>query len=210
VPVLSTGTSIGAMRITVTPGQGGELSASVVHRPATGHFATENGGKVTTEAISLRSLPLPGGLGAHKWVDRLLLDETQTKLPSDTVPVLVDEDEVVLEASRANVFAVRGGVLLTPPADGRILPGVTRMRVLELAGALGIETREKALSREDLLAADEVFLTGSVRGIERVASLDGAPLTGGGEVAERLAAELRQAWGDLHRAPVWGSMQVSR
>ncbi len=47
------------------------------------------------------------------------------------------------------------------------------MRVLEIAGALGIETREEPLARDDLLAADEVFLTGSVRGIEPAASLDG-------------------------------------
>lgn len=187
-----------------------ELVTSIEHRPASGHFAPVFGGKVTTGAVSLWSLRLPGGLGAHKWCDRSLLDEAQAKLPSDALPLLVDPDGSVFEASRANVFAVRDGVLLTPPTDGRILPGVTRMRVLEVAGSLDVETSETALSLEDLLAADEVFLTGSVRGIEPVTSLDGAPLAEGGEMTERLTIELHRVWRDLHRAPNRGSMQVAR
>ncbi|HET9162276.1 MAG TPA: aminotransferase class IV [Solirubrobacterales bacterium] len=200
---LSTGTSVEALRITVAPGRG-ELSVTAERRPATGHFATENGGKVTSDAVSLLSVPLPGGLGAHKWVDRSLLDEAQARLPSDALPLIVDEDGSALEASRANVFAVRDGALLTPPADGRILPGVTRMRVLELAGALGIEAREPVLPRDDLLAADEVFLTGSVRGIEPAVSLDGVALAGGGEIAARLAAGLRHAWTGLKTTASFG------
>ncbi len=100
----------------------------------------------------------------------------------------------MLEASRANVFAVRDGALLTPPLDGRILPGVTRMRLLELAAENGIEARESALTRDDLFAADEVFLTGSVRGIERVRALDGVPLPANGDIAAHLDAKLRRAW----------------
>ena len=93
----------------------------------------------------------------------------------------MDEDGAVLEASRANLFAVRDGALLTPPLDGRILPGITRGRVIEAAESSGVAVREESLSREDLLAADEVLLTGSVRGIEPVAALDGTPLAGAGE-----------------------------
>jgi branched-subunit amino acid aminotransferase/4-amino-4-deoxychorismate lyase len=189
-----TDSCIGVLRIAVAPERGGRLSVTVKPRPATGHFATENGGKVTTEAVSLCSTRLPGGLGAHKWVDRSLLDDTQAKLPSDTLPLLVDSDGSVLEASRANVFAVRDGTLLSPPTDGRILPGVTRMRVLEVAGGLGIDTSEMALSRKDLLGADEVFLTGSVRGIEPAASFDGEALSGSGPITAALAAELCHAW----------------
>lgn len=197
-----TGTSAKALRIAVAPGEDGRLEATIERRPATGHSATGNGGKVTSRAVSLRSLLLPGGLGEHKWADRSLLDEVQAELPSDALPLLVDKDGSVFEASRANVFAVRDGVLHTPPADGRILPGVTRMQVLELAGALSIETREAVLPCDDLLAADEIFLTGSVRGIEPAASLDGAPLRRSGEVTERLAAELRQAWSEPARIPI--------
>ena len=156
------------------------------------------------ECVSLCSMRLAGGLGAHKWADRSLLDETQAALPAGALPLIVDEDGTALEASRANVFAVRDGVLLTPTTDGRILPGVTRMRVLEIAETLGLEAREEDLFREDLLTADEVFLTGSVRGIEPAGSLDGAPLPGAGEIADRLAAELRRAWAGRSTAASFG------
>ena len=76
---------------------------------------------------------LAGGLGEHKWVDRSLLDEAQAALPAGALPLIVDADGAVLEASRANLFAVRDGALFTPPLDGRILPGVTRARVIEIA-----------------------------------------------------------------------------
>ncbi len=144
--------------------------------------------------VALHSLPLAGGLGSHKWVDRALLDAAQAELPEGSLSLLVDEDGSVLEASRANVFSLRDGFLLTPPLDGRILPGVTRMRTIELAGELGIEAREERLSLNDLLSADEVFLTGSVRGIEPVGAIDGTVLASGGNVALELSAELRRTW----------------
>ena len=200
----STGTCAEVLRIAVAPDASERLRVTIERRPAIGHFATENGVKVTTESVSLCSMRLGGGLGAHKWADRSLLGATQAALPAGTLPLIVDEDGTVLEASRANVFAVRGGALLTPPLDGRILPGVTRMRVLRVAETLGIEAREEPISPDDLLAADEVFLTGSVRGIEPAVALDEEPLAAGGEIAGRLAAELRRAWAGLATAASFG------
>jgi para-aminobenzoate synthetase/4-amino-4-deoxychorismate lyase len=144
--------------------------------------------------VALRGLPLAGGLGPHKWVDRSILDQAEAELSVDTLPLLVDWDGAVLEASRANLFAVRDSTLLTPPADGRILPGVTRARVIEIAAEAGLEVEEASLHREDLLGAEEVFLTGSVRGVERVYSLDGTALTSHGDVALNLRRELLRTW----------------
>jgi para-aminobenzoate synthetase/4-amino-4-deoxychorismate lyase len=151
-------------------------------------------GNAPSTPISLHTLQLPGGLGAHKWADRSLLEEAQAGLLDDGMPLVVDTDGAALEASRANLFAVRNGALFTPPLDGRILPGVTRARVLEIAAAVGLETHEDPLSGDDLHGASEVFLTGSVRGIERVRSLDGAALMPGGEIGSRIEAELHHAW----------------
>jgi branched-chain amino acid aminotransferase len=82
----------------------------------------------------------------------------------------------VAEASVANVFAVRGGRLLTPPTTDGALDGITRRTVLELAVALGIPCEVRTLGRMDLFAADEAFLTGTGAGILRIASLDGEPI----------------------------------
>lgn len=171
----------GAMRIDLAP-EGDRLDAEVSFRKIAGG----------REKTALNSFAVAGGLGRHKWRDRALVDAAQARLGG--LPLIVDTDGAILEAARANVFAVRNDALLTPPLDGRILPGVTRMRVLALGQTLGIECHERPLSRRELLEADEVFLTGSVRGIERVAHLDGVPLHDGDGIATWLASELWQAW----------------
>ena len=181
------------MRATVAPA-GTELCARVGSGPpgALVAYGTTNAPGAT---ISLQAFPLTGGLGAHKWADRSLLDAAQTRLPDDALPLIVD-DGAALEASRANVFAVRDGALFTPPLDGRILPGVTRMRAIELATTVGLDVCEAELRRDDLLVADEVFLTGSVRGVERVGAIDGTRLSTEGDVTTGLADALRRVWLD--------------
>jgi para-aminobenzoate synthetase/4-amino-4-deoxychorismate lyase len=152
------------------------------------------------EPAALHSLSVPGGLGAHKWRDRSLLDRAQARLGG--LPLVVDTDGSVLEAARANVFAVHDGALFTPPLNGRILPGVTRARVIELAKSAAIPVHERPLSRNDLLRADEVLLSGSVRGIERVDSLDGVTLakkTGDSQIGFRAADALLRVRGTQDR-----------
>ncbi|HNQ23662.1 MAG TPA: aminotransferase class IV [Phycisphaerae bacterium] len=65
----------------------------------------------------------------------------------------------VAEGSISNVFVVREGVLRTPPIETPVLPGIARAAVLALAGEQGVTTQEQPLSVNDLLDADEVFLT---------------------------------------------------
>lgn len=184
------GIAQGKARITATPS-----GATVECTDAIGDFCTDAVHNSPTGA-SLHSLTVPGGFGPHKWADRSLLDEAAAALPADDLSLIVDRDGAALEASRANLFAVRDGAVFTPPLDGRILPGITRARVLALAATAAIETRETTLTRADLQAADEVFLTGSVRGIEPVRELDGEPLAGDGGTTARLDTELRRAWND--------------
>ena len=86
----------------------------------------------------------------------------------------------VAEASVANVFAVRAGRLLTPlPSDGA-LEGLTRDTVLGLAREQRIPAEERTLGRFDLLAAEEVFITGTGARIVAVGSLDGIGIGKGG------------------------------
>jgi branched-chain amino acid aminotransferase len=63
------------------------------------------------------------------------------------------------EGSVSNIFLVKDSVLKTPPRDTPVLPGITRAVVIESAQAVGIEVRETSLDIDDLLDADEVFIT---------------------------------------------------
>jgi para-aminobenzoate synthetase/4-amino-4-deoxychorismate lyase len=126
---------------------------------------------------------LPGGLGAHKWRDRGLLDELTQRL--DAVPLIVDLDGDVLEAAYANVFIVEGTHLVTPPLDGRQLPGTVRARVLALHPA-----REERLTLDRVAAADELLLASSIRGIHPARLVDGEEP--GFQLGGRLRAALRE------------------
>lgn len=180
------GVRLGRLRLTVTAGpHGAAVQASAAEVDPAIVFPSPQSG-----AAELRTLRLAGGLGAHKWVDRAALESIR----EPAVALLIDHDGAVLEASRANVFAVRDGALLTPPTDGRILPGIVRRAVIEVAAEEGIRLREEPLSLDDLRGAEEVVLSGSVRGLQRAGSLDGVPLPAAGELSRRLAAGLRRRW----------------
>ncbi|HEY2316206.1 MAG TPA: aminotransferase class IV, partial [Streptosporangiaceae bacterium] len=87
--------------------------------------------------------------------------------------LLTDDDGSVLETDSANVFVVAGGVLRTPAADGRILPGIMRGRVLAAARSMDVTVAEAPLPLADLVAADEVFVTNAIRGVLPVLAADG-------------------------------------
>jgi len=76
------------------------------------------------------------------------------------------------EGSMSNVFLVRDGRLLTPPLDTPVLPGVTRAVVLELARSAGVAVEERPLDINDLLGANEVFLTNSVMELMPVLAIE--------------------------------------
>jgi para-aminobenzoate synthetase/4-amino-4-deoxychorismate lyase len=178
------GLELGRMRIVVDPAGGVKSTVCAVDQ-ADFFPAQERGAE-------LRSVRWAGGLGRHKWADRRPLGETA----DGPVSLLLDRDDEVLEAGRANVFAVVGETLFTAAADGRILPGISRAATIEVAAEAGIEVREQELSRQELLAAEEVFLTGSVRGVEPVRSLDGVslPTPTGEELGARIGESLLLRW----------------
>jgi para-aminobenzoate synthetase/4-amino-4-deoxychorismate lyase len=181
---------LGRLRFTVAPAAGGELAAEVVTAPVqqTDVFPSWE------RALELRSFVVPGGLGAHKWADRAYVNGLESPLPKGSLALLLDSGDEVLEASRANVFAIEGDTLVTPPVDGRILPGIARSRAIAAARSLGVEVLEQALSRERLLAASHAFVTGSVRGVEPVRALDGARLERPGPLADEIAAAMKPLW----------------
>lgn len=107
--------------------------------------------------------------------------------------LIVSRDGHVLEGATSNLFALRDGVLCTPPTDDAILPGVTRQVTMELARALELPVDECRLTPGDLARSDEVWLSSSVRELVPVVSVDGFPIADGrvGPWARRLLAALR-------------------
>ena len=79
--------------------------------------------------------------------------------------ILCAADGTIAEGASSNVFAVRGGVVRTPPLDVGILDGITRAKVLELARENGIPLEETRISPDELRAADEVFITSATRAV---------------------------------------------
>lgn len=93
--------------------------------------------------------------------------------------ILLNERGHVAEGTGENVFVIKDGTLRTPPLGDDVLPGITRDALLALAAAEGLACREAHLSREDLLGADEAFLTGTAAEVTPVSHVDGQPVNGG-------------------------------
>jgi len=102
--------------------------------------------------------------------------------------IFVSESGVVWEGTSTNVCVVREGTILTTDHDQRVLPGITRREIVEIAAARDIPVELSRLRLGDLYASDEVFLTGTLTGVLGVVEVDGREVGGGevGPVAEML------------------------
>lgn len=123
-----------------------------------------------TSAAIAAPVTIGGGLGPHKWADRGQLDALAERAGPNRVVLISDHDGQVLEAAWANVWLLDGDRLRTPPADGRILPGVTRARLSALAPSLGLRASETPITPNDVQSAPLIFLTSSLRVVAITAS----------------------------------------
>jgi branched-chain amino acid aminotransferase len=111
--------------------------------------------------------------------------------------LVVDARGFVVEGTTSNVFAVLAGRLVTPPIFAGILPGVTRDHILRAASDLNLPVTERPLQREELYAADEVFITSSVRELFPVVRVDGRTIGSGvpGPIGRALHKRFRESVG---------------
>ncbi len=127
------------------------------------------------------------GVKVLSWIGNVsTLEEAQERGFDEAV--LLNERGEVAECTSANLFAVRGGTLLTPPLDSGCLPGITRRTILELAPRLGLQVREQPLSLGELRAADELFLTSTTREVKPVREVEGSAFPELGPVTARVRA----------------------
>ena len=108
--------------------------------------------------------------------------------------LMLNAQGLVSECTADNIFIVRGGELFTPAPEHGILLGITRAVTLEIARNLGIRVHELPLTRHDIYAADECFLTGTGAELVPVIALDERRIGGGkpGPVTGKLLGEFRK------------------
>ncbi len=118
-----------------------------------------------------------------------VLARQQVKQAQVFEAILVNEG-LVTEGAVSNVMVVQGGMVVTAPEGPRILSGVTRAVVLDLALKEGLPIQERFVSRAALYQADEVFLTGTTVEVLAVIRIDGKIIGDGrpGPITQRLAA----------------------
>ena len=101
---------------------------------------------------------------------------------------MLNERGEVSECTAANIFAVKGDKVLTPPLNSGCLEGVTRGVLTEVAAEAGTSVVEQTLRLEDLYAAEEVFITSTNRNVIGIREIAGRKIGSGstGEVTKRL------------------------
>ena len=103
----------------------------------------------------------------------------QTALDAGASEAILIRDGYATEGAASNLFVVLDGELRTPPKGSRLLPGITRDVILELAAANGIPHREADIRAEDLARASEIWVTSSTKEILPVTTLDDKPVGDG-------------------------------
>jgi branched-chain amino acid aminotransferase len=133
-------------------------------------------------------------LAAHEALDRGFDDA-----------ILLNHDGTVASATGENVFFVRQRKLYTNDEMSSIVPGITRDCILKLAQVLDIPVEIRAFTREELLRADEVFLTGTAAEVTPVREIDGVEYATGQNTYGTLFrnAYLRAATGKDPRFSDW-------
>jgi branched-chain amino acid aminotransferase len=114
---------------------------------------------------------LPPQVKSLNYLNQVLARMEATDAGADEA-VMLDTDGYVAEGSGDNIFAIRGDELVTPGVQ-TILPGITRITVLEIAPSVGLAPVERNMTPHDLISADEVFLTSTYGGVIPVATVGG-------------------------------------
>jgi D-alanine transaminase len=118
------------------------------------------------------------------------------------VEAVLLRDGYVTEASTSNVFLVMEGVIVTPPKDRRILPGITLDLVLDLAREAKLPLEIRPVTERELREADEIWVSSSTKEVLPVTRLDGKPVADGtpGPVYARMHGLYQEHKAQLARA----------
>jgi branched-chain amino acid aminotransferase len=172
------------VRLTVTGGamsaediRGTLLVSAVEFKPYPPEFY-EKGMTVSLCDYRQNSMdPLCGHKTTNFFARLIALQEALKKKTTESLWFTTENK--LAEGCVSNVFIVKDGTLLTPRLDTPVLPGIARKTVLEIAAKEGIAFEEKDLFINDLLEADEVFVTNSIMTVMPVATVEAKPIGDG-------------------------------
>ncbi len=127
----------------------------------------------------------------------------QMAVDAGAVETILFRDGRLTEASASNVFVVKNGVLLAPPKNNLVLPGITYDVVLEIAHAREFEVEVREISEAETRNADEIWVTSSTKEVLAITTLDGKPVGGGapGILFRRMHALYQEFKREVMRAP---------
>jgi branched-chain amino acid aminotransferase len=157
-----------------------------------GEKALRNGARVTISSwrkFHHSAMPTMAKASGHYANSVLAAHEALDRGYDDAI--LLNQDGTVSSATGENIFFVRDGQLCTNDETSSIVPGITRDTILMLAREAGVQTSVKAFTREELMRADEIFLTGTAAEVTPVCEIDGATFRTG---KDTLGARLQRAY----------------
>ncbi|MFL0584420.1 D-amino-acid transaminase [Solibacillus silvestris] len=104
---------------------------------------------------------------------------------------ILHRDEIITEGSSSNIYGIKDGVLYTHPANNLILNGITRQVIIKCAAEIGLTVNEQAMTKEQLLAMEEVIVSSTTSEVTPVIEIDGTVIGNGtpGEWTRKLQAQ---------------------
>jgi branched-chain amino acid aminotransferase len=154
-----------------------------------GEGALRNGIRVTVRKFHHTMLPTMAKASGHYANSVLAAHEALDRGYDDAI--LLNQDGTVASATGENVFFVKDGTLFTNDESSSIIPGMTRATILTFAKEEAVPLVIRAFTREDLMRADEVFLTGTAAEVTPVRELDGVAYRTG---RETMGARFQKAY----------------
>ena len=131
------------------------------------------------------------GAKLNSWAQNLTWAERAQQAGFDET-VLLNEKGSVAECTSANIFAVFGSEVRTPPLSDGCLPGITRQILLTETAVPGISVTESTLTLDELYAADDVFITSTTRDLLAVREISGRIMNLRSDVRKTLAEAFRR------------------
>ena len=154
-----------------------------------GDEAVEKGVSVCTSSwnrMAPNTMPSLAKAGGNYLNSQLV--KMEAKLNGYDEGIVLDPSGLVSEGSGENLFIIKNGTIYTPSSSFSILPGITRHTVITLARDLGLRVEQRAIPRESIYIADEVFFTGTAAEITPIRAVDQIPVGTGnrGPITQKL------------------------